>query len=231
MIDPAAESAFVENLGPELAGTTYDFGGAEANRAALTSVRSAGNETVLPDSLLKTFKPTFLIRHPALAFPSLLRVGIKAFGVADGNNWQQTFRWTKSVYEWYCTHLSDAEKQTALKGVQFPIIIDADDINSPELVQEYAKAVGMDNTLLRRTWTTATPQELAEQPKTAAYFVETLNQSQGIVQSKSGASIDLVVEKEKWIQEFGQDLGGQLGMLVDRAMPEYEWLKERRLRV
>ncbi|KAF2258811.1 hypothetical protein CC78DRAFT_586680 [Lojkania enalia] len=87
IIDPAAESAFIESLGPELAGRTYDFVGANAKMATLKSERSAGNETV--------------------------------------------------------------EKRTAVDSLQFPIVLDAGDINSPELIKEYVKAVGMDDGLLR----------------------------------------------------------------------------------
>jgi hypothetical protein len=37
----------------------------------LSSARSPLNKTILSDEFLMTFKPTYLIRHPALTFPSI----------------------------------------------------------------------------------------------------------------------------------------------------------------
>ena len=44
------------------------------------TAQSPLNKTLLPDSFLKTWLPTFLIRHPALTFPSQYRamIDIKA---------------------------------------------------------------------------------------------------------------------------------------------------------
>ena len=69
------------------------------------------------------------------------------------------------MYDWYTANFSEEEKKTGVDGVQFPIIIDADDINEPAMVEKYAKAVGMDDGLLRWTWPAATPQEIAQDPK------------------------------------------------------------------
>lgn len=43
-------------------------------------VSSPLNQTVLPDDFLLCFKPTFLIRHPALVFPSYYREHVNTFG-------------------------------------------------------------------------------------------------------------------------------------------------------
>ena len=38
------------------------------------ATRSEHNKTILSDEFLKTWRPTFLIRHPAMVFPSLFRL-------------------------------------------------------------------------------------------------------------------------------------------------------------
>ncbi|ETI24586.1 hypothetical protein G647_03955 [Cladophialophora carrionii CBS 160.54] len=72
---------------------------------------SALNDTVLPDETLESWKPIFLIRHPALSFPSFYRI----FRVLEGDEdddpsggrerWLDlylTLHFTRRLYELYC---------------------------------------------------------------------------------------------------------------------------------
>jgi hypothetical protein len=67
------------------------------------------NESVLPDEFLLRRRPCFLIRHPALAFPSYYRVML-AFMNGDQEKLEAmmndlaetcTLRWTRNLYDWY----------------------------------------------------------------------------------------------------------------------------------
>ncbi|KAI1621078.1 hypothetical protein EDD37DRAFT_639688 [Exophiala viscosa] len=69
LADPVAETKFI-------------FGEHSTSQPSWTvqmsypSTVSALNKTILPDEFLKTWLPTFLIRHPALSFPSIYRTTI-----------------------------------------------------------------------------------------------------------------------------------------------------------
>jgi amino acid adenylation domain-containing protein len=75
------------------------------------TARSPLNKTLLPDSFLKTWLPTFLIRHPALTFPSQYRamIDIKVLkGDKESDKQlptQLTFHWSRKLYEFYAEYL------------------------------------------------------------------------------------------------------------------------------
>lgn len=45
-----------------------------------SEVRISNNPTLLPDDFMLSFAPIFLIRHPALVFPSWYKMGHNTFG-------------------------------------------------------------------------------------------------------------------------------------------------------
>jgi len=72
--------------GPRQGNVKYRFKTAEQHlsgwmaRAMKGHVRIEGNETVLPDEVQRQWNPTFLVRHPALASPSLYRTTVDLQG-------------------------------------------------------------------------------------------------------------------------------------------------------
>ena len=79
-------------------------------RYGLNPSRSLLNHTILPDEVLATILPTFLIRHPALVFPSHYRslrdVGMKFVTENFSRlNVLCTFHWIRSQYDWWNNHL------------------------------------------------------------------------------------------------------------------------------
>jgi hypothetical protein len=73
---------------------------------------SNGNETIFPDPYLKSWKPIFLIRHPALAFPSQyramldLRVAVKPHEIDERIlRSTMTWRWNRRLFDWYIQNL------------------------------------------------------------------------------------------------------------------------------
>ena len=69
--------------------------------------RSRLNETLFPDEYLRDWLPTFLIRHPALVFPSQYRAmrDIKLIDLERDHTFQcdvmMTFRYTRSLYDYW----------------------------------------------------------------------------------------------------------------------------------
>ena len=89
------------------------------------SEQKALNPTLLPDAFLSTFKPLLLIRHPALAYPSLYRAtrAIMPHITIDSKGlWIEfSMAWMRMAFEWF-------EEMAAAGSPCKPIIVDADDL-------------------------------------------------------------------------------------------------------
>ncbi|PGH26458.1 hypothetical protein AJ80_01771 [Polytolypa hystricis UAMH7299] len=202
--------------------------------------QSALNPTILPDEFLKTWSPTFLIRHPALAYPSLYRA-VRDMAEKEGAavahpdtlTADMTLHWSRSLYEFYIDHLQKYPDGTssAQLDAEFPIILDADDvIAQPAVVLKFAKMVGLDTSKLKFSWDPTSSETLEHMRADMKRMLSTLHASSGVVKDKLSTSIDIDEEAKKWQTEFGDDMAMNLEKWVRAAMPDYEYLKARRLR-
>jgi hypothetical protein len=91
--------------------------------------------------------------------------------------------------------------------------------------------MGMDPTKVQSTWSPISKEEGEKMTKTAQRMLSTLNASNGIMQEKSSANIDVATEAKKWKEEFGEEGAQKLEKWVRAAMDDYMYLRERRLRV
>ncbi|KAF2238504.1 hypothetical protein EV356DRAFT_505792 [Viridothelium virens] len=200
------------------------------------------NDTVLPDSFLHQIQPTFLIRHPALVFPSNLRVTMKNHGETSTEvikrmalDISMTMRWSRRLYDFYTTDHPLASRRSRAQ----PVIIDAYDVtNAPrQLLPRFCALTGLDASKLTFTWQ-RTPDEIrarlteATGPAIASYL-STIWASEGIMKEKaldSPEAIDIDAEARKWREEFGEDEARRLEEWVRQAMPDYHYLWERRLK-
>jgi hypothetical protein len=98
-------------------------------------------------------------------------------------------------------------------------------------VRRYAAAVALDPDTVRFEWDGAT--SLEGMGRIEVVMKETLLKSKGLVLEKLARveELDVKMLKEKWKEEFGEELGGRVGALVDNAREDYEWLWERRMKV
>ncbi|MCJ1388320.1 hypothetical protein MMC18_001166 [Xylographa bjoerkii] len=198
--------------------------------------RSSLNETVLPDEFLQTWLPTFLIRHPALMFPSHYRTILDNLGVdaayAEGERSEiMTLHWTRVLYDWYSQHLAKPESGST-SDTSWPLLLDADDIiNNPDVVVRLCEIVGMDSTKLQFEWKPAKKEYLAQlNNDVSRRMLSTLTASAGIMKEKSSVDIDISIEAKKWREEFGQSEGEKVEGWVRAAIPDYEYLRAKRLR-
>lgn len=219
LLNPAAEGrwAFGEKEGVEGEWIVDSVG----------TMRSEGNETVFSDEFLRTWSPTFLIRHPALVFPSNYRTLFDLHGAEAAKEAyhaiEMTMRWSRNLYEWYTTHCPP--------NTPFPVILDADDIMlNPSLVRRYASLLGLDTEKLRFEWSPANEEEMGKMGRAARRMVTTIAASEGVVEGKTGVGIDIGAEAEKWRSEFGQEEGNRIEKWVGDAMSDYEYMRERRFR-
>ncbi|GAB1206493.1 hypothetical protein APSETT445_005182 [Aspergillus pseudonomiae] len=222
-----------------VAKTKFVFGADSIDDEAVLASQdqSPYNQTLLPDAFLGTLRPTFLIRHPALAFPSYYRAARKADGDLYLRSEQgrrvcrniMTLRWSRELYNFYVQHFHGTETpSSAQEEIAWPLVLDADDImTNPAVVIRFCETLGLDPAQLRFQWD---KDEQQRRPGIMA-FRSTIDGSTGIDVSKaSGETIDLDESARQWREEFGEDAGQMIEMYVREAMADYEFLKERRLK-
>lgn len=218
MTDPVVEAEYV-NGGP-------------LNESLMKGVerpqRSPLNLTSMPDEFLKTWHPTFLIRHPAMMFPSLYRTckDVEVDGFQRPNQepmaFERTIKWIRTLYDFYADYFSEDD--------QWPIVLDADDImKHPELVVKYAQIAGLDPNKLRFSWEKATEEKLKETPKVYQRMLSSINASSKIDTSKIAGDVNIDEEAVKWRNEFGEERGRRIEQWVRDALPDYQFLHSKRL--
>ncbi|PLB50168.1 hypothetical protein P170DRAFT_435357 [Aspergillus steynii IBT 23096] len=204
---------------------------------------SPSNYTILPDEYLRTFHMAFIVRHPALMFPSFYRAMCKMVklgvitqedigGVMVAN---MTLRFSRLLYDW-CLEQDDPDAR--------PVILDAYEvIHKPEAVVRFCEMTGLDANAIKFEWENKpgskdvgaqnvqmdgnTEQRTLWSPEAASVMVSTLTGSSGVVKSKAPDVVDIAVEAAKWKEEFGQETADMLEKRVRNAMPDYEYLKAR----
>ncbi|KAF9888138.1 hypothetical protein FE257_009274 [Aspergillus nanangensis] len=202
------------------------------------------NFTVLPDDYLETWTVTFLIRHPALAFPSFYRamMELEKGGFARSDEFHHlmelnaTLRWTRLLYDW-CSERKEASRLANGSRPRYPLLLDAHDItHDHRLVMKYCELLGMDPTRVQTQWDSIDPQS-SDEPEVIesirgpeAIMLSTLRQSRQSIKDKTPHLVDISLERKKWNREFGEEVGEKMTYWVKKAMPDYDYLRSRRLR-
>ena len=230
LVEPVAETEFQFGDGTTL---QPPWTVQARSQAFSANTHSPLNKTVLPDEVLNSWMPTFLIRHPALVFPSNYRAcrdneGQEAAKVDPGHTVEMTIYWSRSLYDWYLNQSDSSGRD----GRIWPIILDATDvITKPSLVKKYARMIGLDPSKLRLAWEPAGKEELAKMSGVERRMRSTLSASTGILKDKAATDLDMDVEVVKWKEEFGIDEAEKIERWVRAAMPDYEYMREKRLRM
>lgn len=187
--------------------------------------RTALNKTIFSDEWLQTWNPTFLIRHPALAIPSLYRaMRHEVFGRSkpEPNVIERNYVWQRTLLEFYENAYDDED--------HYPIVLEADDvIKSPDLMIQYAKLVGLDPEKLRFSWDKAAEEELNSMSEQRRIMLSSLHESAKADPSKIAGNLSIEEERTKWQAEFGQKDAERLETWVRAAMPHYEYMRSKRL--
>lgn len=204
---------------------------------------SSLNPTILPDEFLKTWLPTFLVRHPALVFPSRYRALVDVRHTLSIMTEEEelvqlelamTYHWTRTLFDWYTQQLSQTDQAASdSNDVAWPLVLDADDIiSNPQVVVRFCEILGLDPAKLQFEWAPATAEDLAYLPSDLTRrAISTLSASASILRDKTAANLDIDVEARKWQEEFGNGMGEKMERWVRAAMPDYEFMRAKRLRV
>ncbi|KAL1591446.1 hypothetical protein SLS60_011945 [Paraconiothyrium brasiliense] len=237
MVDPVAEARLYEN-GQSGSSSAIQF---QVNwkNSQPSEAREEHNVTCLPDTfLLQHIKPTFLIRHPALTFPSNLRTAIDNQGISTVmieekiQQWECTYLWSLSMYKFYAQSTKQFDRKSLVDGVEYPIVLDAQDLGNEALVKKYVKAIGLHEDRVRFTWKAADKEDLSGLGTMEKRMKSTILASSGIEQIKLNlGEPDMETLKEGWRREFGDVLSERLVKLVNGSIDAYETLKRVRLRL
>lgn len=191
------------------------------------------NPTIFPDAFVASFRPIFLIRHPALSFESWYRAESAARHVDIFDkawSFYTTFQYSRQMHDWYLARA--VESQTGsdddTDATMMPIVIEADDmLEEKATIDKLCDMLGMDKACVPREW------EVIQAPVGAGCrelkFMSGYWNSTAVDRSKSSRGLDLAGRRETWKREFGDEVGEELWRLVLAAMPDYEYLKGRRI--
>ncbi|KAH8682788.1 hypothetical protein BGZ60DRAFT_398738 [Tricladium varicosporioides] len=228
LIEPVSETKFV-------------FGKESTSESPWTvqmssnQTHSSSNETILPDEFLILWHPTFLIRHPALVFPSMYRTTIDLNSAEKAksdpfHHTEMTMHWSRTLYDWYCQRLELIGRANP-RNKTWPIILDADDIMLDQsIVIQYAERIGLNPDKLRFSWDSMANEEVEKMWKVEKRMKSTIIASSGIVEGKTAQNINIEEEAKKWKVEFGEEEGEKIERWVRAALHDYEYLKARRFR-
>ncbi|KAG9235222.1 hypothetical protein BJ875DRAFT_459645 [Amylocarpus encephaloides] len=195
------------------------------------STRSPLNKSIMPDEYLKTLSPIILIRHPALSFPSFQRqiqqmpAPIVCSMDAE-RRIAMTYQFTASMHAYF------ADLHSPEKGGEatWPLVLEADDIiTQPDVMAQLVERMGMDMSKVLFSWEEQSQEQIDRLPTPMRVFLGTLNASTGLKTDRLSANIDIDVEARKWREEFGEEIGKQVEGFVRDAMPDYEFLKAKRM--
>ncbi|KAE8369273.1 hypothetical protein BDV27DRAFT_121043 [Aspergillus caelatus] len=204
---------------------------------------SPNNLTVFPDQYLETWRLTFLIRHPALAFPSFYRAMrelekeefAQPHEICPLMELNATLRWSRLLYDWSCQH-EDKSTIGCDRDIRYPLVLDAQDIiHHPEILARYCKLIGLNPVHLKSEWNVpdrkmqngAADNINHKSPESVMKF--TLDNSSHVLKDKTPAIVDIGLERKGWDQEFGISIGEAMEKWVREAMPDYNYLRSRRL--
>ena len=135
-----------------------------------------------------------------------------------------TMKWHRALYDFFSEHFANDSI--------WPIVIDADDVMTcPQLVGKYAQLTGLDESKVRYSWDKAGEEELNKLSHVEQRMLSSINASTTIDQSKVAGKVDIDQEVVKWKAEFGEEGAQKLERWVRDAMPDYEFLHSRRLRL
>ncbi|KAJ5824524.1 hypothetical protein N7447_006864 [Penicillium robsamsonii] len=221
-----------------------EFNVSTPDRYGPSQTFSPNNKTIMPDEYLRTWQIVFIIRHPALAWPSMYRAMVKLskVGVIDNDRVRgatvtnMTLQWTRKLFDW-CLEQPD-------KPVT-PLVIDANDIiHNPHAVVKFCEQAGLDTASMQFEWNgdekksdnwapvsanMSNPEEAERRNAAASIMLSTLEESTGVVKDKAPASVDVDGEVAKWRVEFGDEVAEMLEKTTRDSMPDYEYLKANRV--
>lgn len=165
----------------------------------------------------------FLIRHPVLTWESWYRAesGARHVDVAD-KSWAfyTSFEYSRQLYDWFISNRTEK--------MPMPIVVDVDDImDKSPTINTICSLLGMDPQYIPSQWDTIQAPEGAG-CRELKYMSDYWN-STTIDSSKSSRGLDVTARYTQWQEEFGRGVADELWKLVEKSMPDYNYLKSKKV--
>lgn len=196
------------------------------------------NPTLFTDDYLLSWRPIFLIRHPGLVFESWLKTESYASPIdIFDKSWAYytTFRFSRMLFDWYNSKTSTNSSCGANEGADrkplacVPIVVDADDIVERTLViDRICDLCGMDPAYICYEWDKVKPDDSTLNTRHHSYMSSIWN-STTIDSSKTSRDLNIVSKREQWETLYGSKTAAELSRLVEEAMPDYLYLKSKKV--
>ena len=178
------------------------------------------NPTYIPDHIMETLRPIFVIRHPVFRIPSCYISFARDTAVRPGDE----------DFEIICDlssqrYVFDYFKNRTGKA---PIVVDGDDVvwRTEELAQALGKALNLDPAGFSDTWDVVPEEKRSEWP-IIRMFLTTIDGSTGVERGSEGRPVaDLVAARKKWAELYGEEVAKALEKTVRESMPTYEYMKQ-----
>lgn len=186
------------------------------------ALNKPANFTMIPDEVLLRPNTTVIMtnRHPGLVVPAGLQA-MQAFedsGTTSNQVYICTMHWQRVMYDWLLEN-----------GIK-PVIVETEDyLTNPDIVRKLCSEVGLDPKHALFSWPRATEEEKAKMDPIIRSLLNSLLNSTGLDPSKAKPPPDMEEEQAKWEQKFGGEAAQFMRDLVEAAMPDYEYLRARKL--
>lgn len=179
------------------------------------------NFTLIPDSLLlhPGTVPIMTTRHPALTAPAGMAAMMNMENSGTRCNLMVALTlWQRELYDWY-----------VVNGIT-PLVVEAEDyMSDEEVIRSLAKKAGLKPEKCVFKWEkTGEDQQKGMHPM-YILLQQTLLNSEGLVKSKSIKKVDLDEEIVKWREQFGPDNAEWMAEKVRESMPDYEFLRSKKI--
>ena len=208
----------------------------DTNNTDSNSNDTKTNPSVLPDSFIRTLSPIIQIRHPAIFVPSYYRAITSVYPQTDVDSHSfatnATFAWSRMTFDWFCEHVYPRRKNTPRGHDSWPLVVDGEDLlnENERVISAICSLANLDVKGIVAEWDPVSEETRQKQSEDVQRFLSTLQASSGIIKSGRRAE-DIVIEDEaeKWVKEFGPEIGKKLKTSVEAAMDDYLYLAQFRI--
>jgi hypothetical protein len=181
------------------------------------------NPSMLPDDMMRSWIPVFIIRNPIMIGQSWYRTETRVKPLdLSSFNWRQLLssNFIRVIFDWYMS-LPEGQR---IK----PIVIDADDlVEDNRAINELCRQCGMDEHSVLHEWETKqAPSDV--DPHFKSYIGDLWN-SKGVDKSKSSKGITLDGQYKVWREEFGEDVAEELRAYAGENMDNYMHMKSYKI--
>ncbi|UJO24992.1 hypothetical protein CLAFUW4_14639 [Fulvia fulva] len=162
------------------------------------------------------------IRHPAFVVPAAYDALSNSEKSGNISNYliPTNYSWQTQLYNFYVAN-----------GIT-PVVAEAEDyMSSPEFVRHLASEAGLDASTCLFEWDAMSEDDQAAQHPMYVKLQQTLINSTGLVPGKVKGAPVLEDEERKWREKFGVEGAVSIKEMVEWAMPDYEYLRDRKLRL